>query len=264
MGMIASLRRHWPEYLIEAWALGVFMVSAGVATTLLERPGSPLHLAISDATTRRALIGAAMGLTAIGLIYSPWGQRSGAHMNPSVTLTFWRLGKVSNWDAAFYILAQFAGGTLGVLLVKALMDDAFTSPPVAYIVTIPGPYGAAAAFAAEFGISALLMTVVLGVSNSVYARFTGVAAGILVALYIAIEAPISGMSMNPARSFASAFPAGQWTSFWIYLTAPVVGMQCAAWWYGAGRRSRSVACAKLQHSATQRCIHCGLRAGELS
>ena len=60
-------------------------------------------------------MGAIMGLTAIGLIYSPWGQQSGAHLNPAVTLTFWRLGKVATWDALFYVLAQFAGGALGVL-----------------------------------------------------------------------------------------------------------------------------------------------------
>jgi aquaporin Z len=257
MGMIESLRRHWPEYLIEGWALGVFMVSAGVATALFEYPGSPLHLAIPDATLRRVIIGVAMGVTAIGLIYSPWGQRSGAHMNPSVTLTFWRLGKISNWDAVFYIVAQFSGGTLGVLSVKALLQDAFTSPPVAYVATLPGSYGVTAAFVAEFAISALLMTVVLRVSSSRHAQLTGLCAGVLVALYIVVEAPISGMSMNPARSFASAFPAGLWTDFWIYLTAPVLGMQSAALIYSIGRTAPQMGCAKLLHSNKRRCIHCG-------
>src|SRR5713101_2658420 len=105
---------HWPEYFIEAWALGMFMVSAGVSTLLLESPASSLHTAIPDAFLRRLLIGAAMGLTAIALIYSPWGRRSGAHMNPAVTLSFLRLGKIAPSDAVFYIFAQFIGGTLGV------------------------------------------------------------------------------------------------------------------------------------------------------
>ncbi|NJO84009.1 MAG: hypothetical protein HC828_15300, partial [Blastochloris sp.] len=80
------------------WGLGTFMVSAGVFTTLLEYPGSPVHRAIADADLRRALIGLAMGLTAIAIIYSPFGQRSGAHLNPAVTLTFWWLGKVEGPD----------------------------------------------------------------------------------------------------------------------------------------------------------------------
>ena len=81
--MIRVLKQHWPEYLIEAWALGTFMVSAALFTALLEYPGSPAHQLIPNSDVRRALIGLAMGLIAIALIYSPWGQRSGAHMNPA-------------------------------------------------------------------------------------------------------------------------------------------------------------------------------------
>ena len=92
--MLQSAREHWPEYLIEAWALGMFMISAGVVTVLVEHPDFGVPEVIESAALRRALIGLAMGATAIALIYSPWGRRSGAHMNPAVTLTFWRLGKV--------------------------------------------------------------------------------------------------------------------------------------------------------------------------
>ncbi|MFZ5555469.1 MAG: MIP/aquaporin family protein [Pseudomonadota bacterium] len=251
-----ALRLHWPEYLMEAWGLGVFMVSAGLFTTLLEYPGSPAHAAIADADLRRALIGLAMGLTAVGIIYSPWGQRSGAHLNPAVTLTFLRLGKVAPADAAFYIAAQFIGGTIGVLLVLAALGPAFGDPPVLYVATLPGAAGVGVAAVAEFAISFGLMLTVLAVSNSVrHARLTGVAAGILVAAYIAFEAPLCGMSMNPARTFASAAPGAVWTHLWIYFTAPVAGMLAAAALYGRlGRRAR---CAKLDHSPRQRCIHCG-------
>ena len=140
-GMVDALRRHWPEYLMEAWGLGTFMVSAGLFATLLWYPGSPLAQALPDGMARRALMGLAMGLTAIGIIYSPWGQRSGAHINPAVTLTFWRLGKVATWDAIFYIAAQFIGGLLGVLAVLALLGLAFADPPVSYVATLPGPDG---------------------------------------------------------------------------------------------------------------------------
>src|SRR5688572_12737858 len=108
--MINMLRRNWPEYLIEAWALGTFMLSAAVFTTLIDRPGTLVYALVGDAGLHRMLIGFAMGLTAIALIYSPWGQRSGAHMNPAVTLTFLRLGKIRGRDAIAYIAAQFLGG----------------------------------------------------------------------------------------------------------------------------------------------------------
>lgn len=236
----------------------MFMVSAGVFTALFEYPQSALQHTIANADIRRMFIGIAMGMTAVGLIYSPWGQRSGAHMNPAVTLSFWQLSKVAHWDAVFYIVAQFVGGTLGVYLTIALLHNAFTAPPVDYIVTVPGSLGTMIAFVAELVMSALLMFIILHVSNSQrYAKYTGWCAGILVALYITIEAPLSGMSINPARSFASAWPAHQWLSFWIYLTAPMLGMQGAAAWYLAQRGQDAVGCAKLLHPAHLRCIHCG-------
>ena len=256
--MHARLRRNWPEYLIEGWALGTFMVSAGVVGVLLDYPASPLNHAISDATVRRMLGGLAMGLTAIALIYSPWGQRSGAHMNPAVTLTFLRLGKIKHWDAVFFALAQFVGGCLGVMLVATLLGEAFTKAPVSYVATMPGPQGPWVAFVAEIGISALLMFTVLTISNTPrIARFTGVFAGVLVALYISLEAPLSGMSMNPARSFASAAPALMWQSFWVYVIAPVLGMLSAAQLFLLFRTRTGVGCAKLLHPEDQRCIHCG-------
>jgi aquaporin Z len=250
------LRDHLPEYLIEAFCLGVFMVAAGLVTTLLEYQGSRLHAALADGDARRVLAGLAMGLTAIALIYSPWGARSGAHMNPAVTLSFLRLGKIAGLDAVVYIGMQFAGGLLGVLLVRQLAGASFTAPPVNWVVTVPGRHGAAAAFAAEALISALLMWTVLSVSSSPrHARYTGVCAGALVALFISIEGPLSGMSMNPARSFASAAPASMWHALWIYFTAPFLGMLAAAEVFL--RRARPRPCAKLRHSPRQRCIHCG-------
>jgi hypothetical protein len=82
-----------------------------------------------------------MGLTAIGISYSPWGKQSGAHINPSVTLTFFRLGKIAPWDALFYVLAQFLGGLAGVLLVAAVMAQIVAHPTVNFVATLPGPQG---------------------------------------------------------------------------------------------------------------------------
>ena len=71
------MRQHWPEYLMEAFGLGAFMVAAGVAVFILEANGSPLRMWIRDDVMRRVIIGIAMGGTAVGIIYSPWGQQSG-------------------------------------------------------------------------------------------------------------------------------------------------------------------------------------------
>src|SRR5882672_10355575 len=154
----ARLADHLPEYLIEALALGLFMVSAGLISTALEAPASGLRAAVADSGVRRALAGLAMGLTAIGLIYSPWGRRSGAHMNPAVTLAFVRLGHVRRWDAVFYTIAQFAGGLAGVALMAKLLGPLLAHPAVNFVVTRPGALGAAAALGAELTISFGLMT----------------------------------------------------------------------------------------------------------
>ncbi len=250
-----AVAEHWPEYLIEAAGLGVFMLVACALGTLLGHPASPVVQAVPGPLARRALTGAAMGLTAIALIYSPWGARSGAHFNPATTLAFWRLGKIAPADAALYALAQAAGGAAGVLVAAVLLGASLGAPDVRYVATVPGEAGPLVAFLAEAVIAFGLMSAVLAASNTArLARFTGILAGALVATYIALEAPLSGMSMNPARSLASALPAGAWPELWIYFTAPPLGMLAAAELYVRRRGVAAVLCAKLHHHAAQRCI----------
>lgn len=250
--------KHWQEYLAEALGLGLFMVAAGVVATALDSPVSPLHTWIASADLRRVLAGAAMGLTAVGLIYSPWGKRSGAHMNPAVTLAFLHLGKIRPRDAAFYVAAQFVGGLVGVLLVAGLLGDAFANMPVSYAATMPGTAGVAVAFCAELAISFVLLFTILEVAGHPrYSQRAGLVAGVLVAIYISVEAPLSGMSMNPARSFASAAPGAMWHNLWIYFVAPPLGMLLAARAHLARHRSNYAGCAKLVHDPDHRCIHCG-------
>jgi aquaporin Z len=229
------------------------MISAGLFTILLHHPGSPVLNFIPNEFVRRMLTGIAMGTTAIALIFSPLGKRSGAHFNPAVTLTFWRLGKVKNWDAVFYIIAQFAGAIVGVFVVALFVHEALSHPKVNYAATLPRMYGMIVAFIAEFAIAFVLMSVVLRVSNTPHiARYTGLFAGALVATYITFEAPFSGMSMNPARTFGSAFVGHLWTGLWIYFTAPVLAMQLAAALYLRGKGV--VYCAKFHHYNRHRCI----------
>jgi aquaporin Z len=256
---VSTRALHWPEYLIEAGALGTFMISACAFGTLLGHPASPVHRALggAPAVAQRALMGTLMGLTAIALIYSPFGKRSGAHMNPAVTLTFMRLGKVAPHDAAFYAAAQFVGAVAGVFVARGLLGAMrLGDPAVNYVATEPGPLGATVAFAAEVLITFVQLSVVLRTASSPrWSRYTGLLAGLLVATYITLESPLSGMSMNPARSLGSAYFAGRWTWLWIYFVAPPIGMLLAAQLFLRRDARPAATCgAKLAHG--EPCIFC--------
>ena len=176
-------------------------------------------------------------------------------MNPAVTLTFLRLGRVAPWDACFYIASQFAGGTLGVALASRLLGARLSHASVCFAVTSPGARGPSAAFAGELVISALLMGTVLWTSN--HPRFAARSAwfvAALIALFITFEAPLSGMSMNPARTFASALLADRFDGFWIYLLAPCLGMLLASEVYLRSAPGQRVYCAKLEHDSASPCL----------
>jgi aquaporin Z len=259
--MKAAARGFQVEYAIEAALLGIFMIAACGFTVLLEHAASPVRQMLPDPVIRRMLMGLAMGSTAVTLIYSPWGKRSGAHMNPAVTLTFARLGKVAPRDAALYAAGQFVGGLAGVLVASLALGELLADRATNYAATLPGPPGLAVAFGAEALITFVLMSVILVVSNHPrWARWTGACAGLLVAIYITVEAPLSGMSMNPARTFGSVAFTRDWTALWIYFVAPPLGMLAAAEAYVRRWGREAVFCAKLCHA--EPCRFCEWRMAE--
>lgn len=246
---------HIAEYAIEAGALGSFMLSACLFGALVFHPESPVRRLFHAPLAMQATMGVLMGLTLVALVYSPWGRRSGAQMNPAFTFTFYRLGKIAPVDAAAYVVAQFVGGALGVALSALILRMMLSHPSVNYVVTRPGHAGTLVAFGAEVGISFLQMLLVLTVSGSKrWARYTGICAAIGVACYITLESPLSGMSMNPARSVASAVVAGQWHAIWIYFTAPLAGMSLAAALFSWRMGRAAVPCGKLMHATP--CLFC--------
>jgi len=252
--MRTAFRRHWRLYVDEGVELAIFMISACFFTVWLFNPALPaLHLLPSSAL-RRLLMGMSMGATAILIIRSPMGKRSGAHFNPAITLTYFRLGKIDKWDAGFYVVSQFIGGICGVGFSALCLGSSLAVPAVDYAVTVPGRGGATAAFCAEYFMAALLMLVVLWFSNRPpLTQYTSYLVGILITFYVFVFAPVSGFSINPARTTGSAVFANVWTTVWLYFVAPVLGMMTSAEIYLRAYGIESVLCAKLHPDPTYPC-----------
>jgi aquaporin Z len=255
LNALDSLRLHWPEYLMEGGQAVIYMFAVCTFATLLQHPASPVRLAIGGSVLRRALMGLAVGATVIAIILTPWGKQSGGHFNPAITFTFYRLGNVALWDLVFYAAAQFCGAAGGVALATYLLGGTPANAAVRYAMTLPGMQGQALAFIAELLISSILMATILVVSNGdTLARFTPFFVGALYAIFIAVESPLSGASMNPARTFGPAFLAMYWRVLWIYFIAPTLGMLFAAEAFLRARRGVPPYCAKLHHANNKRCI----------
>ena len=240
---------------MEAGEVAVYMFFVCTFATLLQHPASPVLQFISGDLYRRELMGVAIGAVVIAIILSPWGKQSGGHFNPAVTFTFYRLGKVRSWDMVWYATSQLSGAISGVAIADYLLRGAPGNDAVRYAVTAPGVYGSALAFVAEQTISFILMATILVASNSeTLARYTPYFVGALYAIFIAFEAPLSGMSMNPARTLGSAINANYWHAIWIYFIAPQLGMLIAAELFLRVRGGAGPYCAKLHHANGKRCI----------
>jgi aquaporin Z len=252
--LVEALRVHWREYLMEGTEISVLMLSTCISGTLLYSQDSPLNNLAFSPAVRSLLMGTAVAITALLVITSPLGRRSGAHMNPAITGTFFWLGRVHRWDAAFYIAAQFIGAVVGVLVARQIMGVRLSAQPVQYLITVPGMYGSPTALLVEFALSAVLMGVVLYASNHrSLTRLTPVFVALLTVLYYGVSSSIAGYSVNPARSFASALFAWIWRGIWIYFVAPGLGMLTAATIYVKIRGPNSVYCAKIFHDLRSTC-----------
>lgn len=255
--MVESLRKNWKVYSMEAVCLGIFMISASFFATILEYPNSIIHQAMPNGFIRLCLMGLAMGVTALCINYSPMGKLSGAHMNPALTFTFLTLGKIKRNDAIYYSIFQCIGGVAAVALMALLIGNPFHDSHVNYVTTVPGKFGEMGAFMIEVIIAFIMLTMVLTTSNNPRLKnYTGAIAGFFVMSFVILSGPISGFSMNPARTIASAVPSGMYSSFWIYMTAPFIGFGLAAFIYKS--LHGNVICAKMHHSDHYLCIfNCG-------
>jgi aquaporin Z len=240
---------------METGEVALYLFLTCVFAALILSPTSPARHLVYNAIGIRALMGLAVGATVFAIIVSPWGKQSGGHFNPAVSFAFYRLGKMSLPDVLFYTVAQFTGAAGGVCIARFVLSDTPGRRAVRYAVTAPGRHGSAVAFIGELAISFVLMLTILVSSNrETLARYTPYLVGLLYAIFITLEAPLSGMSMNPARSFGPALHAMYWHALWLYFTAPTLGMLAAAEIFLRARHGVEPFCAKLHHANNKRCI----------
>ncbi len=218
-----------------AEAIGTFgLVFAGTGAIVID--------SLTGGAVSHVGVALTFGLIVLAMIYAV-GDVSGAHLNPAVTLGFAAARRFPIRRAAPYIAAQILGALAASALLRALFPASATLG-----ATLPAG-DARQSFLLELVLTAMLMFVILSVSTG--AKERGITAGLVVGSVIGLEAlfagPISGASMNPARSLAPALVSGQLGSVWIYLSAPVLGALLAV---PACRGIREDGCCSAKITAT--------------
>ena len=206
-----AARHEWRRLFSEV--LGTFLLVVVAA-------GAPVVDAVSHGQVSLGAQVVAPGLMVMAIIYF-MGMVSGAHLNPAVTLSFAARGNFPWGRVPGYVLAQLVGATAASLLLRELFGT------VGHLgATLPGPgISSGTALVIETLLTFGLVSVILGTASG--ARNLGANAALAVGGYIALAglwaAPISGASMNPARSLGPELVAGNWTSWWVYVVGPIAG-----------------------------------------
>ncbi len=219
--------RRWHAYAAE-FAGTALLVFVGLGVVIFDfAPGSPTAV-LGSGFAVRLLTGLLFGGTGALIALSPLGRLSGAHLDPVVSWAFWLVGSLSALDAVAYTVCQFAGATVGGLALPAVWGRAGAA--VRYGATLPmsglTPW---AAVGGEVLVTfALVGGILWFVGHPRLRAFTPALLPPLVALLVAFEAPLSGTSMNPARSLGPALVAGALGPLWVYLLGPAVGALAAA------------------------------------
>lgn len=208
-----------------------FLLLFGVTTIVRWVIGpSAISEALPEIRRQLVVVGITVGTLVAGLILSPLGKWSGAHMNPAITFAMWRFGTFPGTAVAPYTVAQLAGSLLGVLAARGVWGNVTTAPPVAYAALQPAHgWSAGGLFLAETASTAAIVLLV-GVFTSVrrLTRFTPCMVGASVCLAITLLGTSTGGSTNPARQFGPALAAGQFGFLWVYLLAPMLGAALAS------------------------------------
>lgn len=207
------------KYIAEATGtFGLVFCGTGAIVTNEAFPGTVTHVGIAIT----------FGLVVMAMIYA-FGEQSGAHLNPAVTIAFALNRNFPVREIPRYLLSQFIGAVFASLLLRMMFPNA-----VLLGATLPSG-GVWQSFVMEAVLSFLLMMVILQVANGSKEQglFAGIAIGSVVLLEAMFAGPVSGASMNPVRSLAPALVSGHLQHLWIYLTAPFFGMAIASYLHKA-------------------------------
>jgi aquaporin Z len=259
-------RLHWPEYGSELLETAFLLFITLSAVTFNFGSDSPLAIVLPNSSVRRLITGLMLAGSGPLMAISPLGKLSGAHMNPAISLAFWLQGKMHRHDLVGYIASQFLGAALGAGLVVLIWRGRAAS--VHNGVTTPGVgYPIWSVFLIEMGLTCLLvLAIFLFVSSHRLMYWTPLMTWILVAFMYWLAAPISGSSLNPARSFGPALVSWFWRDQWLYYLASPIGALLAVVLF----RSLSlvgindVLTTKMFHAPRYRCIFKNVQAPQMN
>jgi len=235
--------------------IGTFlMVLIGISAIVLNFGTCIMQEAISSFSVRLLLTGVFFAGGATLVVYSPVGRISGAHLNPAVTLSFFLQKKLKGRDFLMYSLMQIAGSIIAAFISLFLWSESARRVNVG--MTLPGTgYGIFSVFFTEVLITFLLVSLIFFfLHRKALTKFTGLAAGSLVAILVFLTAPISGTSLNPARSIGPAVVMLEFSYLWLYIGAPLCGSVIAVLIHRALTFLHAPLCAKLNHQELDDCL----------
>jgi aquaporin Z len=244
-----DLLQRWRMFLAEMIGTAALLLIGLSIVIFMFGDGSLAAAWIPSVTARQCITGFLFGSTGGLISMSYVGRESGAHLNPAVTFAFWIARKIETRVAVGYAAAQLIGAVLGSL---PLLAWGAMGRSIAFGATCPGSgYTVGEALAGEVITTfALILTLCVFIGYRTLRPFTPASMPVLYAIMVPLEASISGISTNPARSFGPAIVSGRWDSWWIYWVGPFAGTLVAM--IAASFLVKRIEVAKLYHFDSDR------------